>query len=35
MYPEDSNGRDRTFEISDILQALNGKLQFQSNSEGQ
>ena len=35
MYPEDSNGRDRTFEISDILQALNGKIfEFQSNSEG-
>ena len=35
MYPEDSNGRDRTFEISDILQALDGKVfEFQSNSEG-
>lgn len=35
MYPTDSNGRDRIFEIEDILHALNGKIfEFQSNSEG-
>lgn len=35
MYPEDSNGRDRVFEIADILHNLNGKVfEFQSNSEG-
>lgn len=35
MYPEDSNGRDRTYEISDILNALNDKVfQFVTNSEG-
>ena len=35
MYPEDSNGRDRTFEISDIINVLNHKIfAFQSNSEG-
>ena len=34
-YPTDSNGRDRIFEISDILHALNGKIfEWQSNSEG-
>ena len=35
MYPTDSNGRDRVFEIADILHNLNGKIfEFQSNSEG-
>ena len=35
MYPNDSNGRDREFEIQDILHNLNGKIfEFQSNSEG-
>ena len=35
MYPNDSNGRDRIFEIQDILHNLNGKIfEFQSNSEG-
>ena len=35
IYPTDSNGRDRIFEIEDILHALNGKLfEFQTNSEG-
>ena len=35
MYPTDSNGRDRVFEIQDILYHLDGKLfEFQSNSEG-
>ncbi len=36
MYPTDSNGRDRVFEIQDILHNLNGKVsEFQNNSEGQ
>ncbi len=26
MYPTDSNGRDRVFEIEDILHALSGKI---------
>ncbi|APX62400.1 A1S_2505 family phage non-structural protein [Acinetobacter schindleri] len=35
MYPTDSNGRDRVFEIQDILHNLNGKVfDFQNNSEG-
>lgn len=35
MYPTDSNGRDRIFEIEDILHNLQGKVfEFQSNSEG-
>lgn len=35
IYPTDSNGRDRSFEISDILHVLNGKIfEWQSNSEG-
>ena len=35
MYPTDSNGRDRVFEIQDILYALQGKVfDFQNNSEG-
>ena len=35
MYPTDSNGRDRVFEIQDILHNLNGKVfEFQNNSEG-
>lgn len=35
IYPVDSNGRDRVFEIQDILYGLNGKIfEFQSNSEG-
>jgi hypothetical protein len=35
MYPNDSNGRDRIFEIQDILHNLNGKIfESQSNSEG-
>ncbi|OTG94924.1 hypothetical protein [Acinetobacter sp. ANC 3832] len=35
MYPEDSNGRDRTFEIRDILNTLHNKIfQFETNSEG-
>ena len=35
IYPVDSNGRDRIFEIQDILHALDGKIfAFQSNSEG-
>ena len=35
MYPEDSNGRDRTFEISDIIKTLHEKVfVFQNNSEG-
>ncbi len=35
LYPTDQNGRDRVFEIQDILYALNGKIfEFQSNSEG-
>ncbi|MFW1734488.1 hypothetical protein ACG94V_14040 [Acinetobacter sp. ULE_I001] len=35
MYPNDSNGRDRIFEIQDILHNLNGKVfEFQSDSEG-
>ena len=35
MYPVDSNGRDRTYEISDILNALHEKVfQFIKNSEG-
>src|SRR5690606_2629396 len=35
MYPTDSNGRDRVFEIQDILYNLDGKLfEFQSNTEG-
>lgn len=35
MYPTDSNGRDREFEIADILHSLNGKIfEFQNNSEG-
>jgi hypothetical protein len=35
MYPTDSNGRDRIFEIQDILHNLQGKVfEFQNNSEG-
>ncbi|MFW1799158.1 hypothetical protein ACG9YX_03845 [Acinetobacter nematophilus] len=35
MYPNDSNGRDRIFEIQDILHNLHGKIiEFQPNSEG-
>lgn len=35
MYPTDSNGRDRVFEIEDILHNLNGRIfEFQTNSEG-
>ncbi len=35
MYPTDSNGRDRIFEIEDILYGLKGKVfEWQSNSEG-
>ena len=35
MYPTDSNGRDRNFEISDILHVLNGKIfDWQDHSEG-
>ena len=35
IYPVDSNGRDRVFEIEDILHNLNGKIfDFQNNSEG-
>lgn len=35
MYPTDSNGRDRIFEIQDILHHLHGQIfEFQSNSEG-
>lgn len=35
MYPVDSNGRDRTSEIADILHTLQGKIfEFQNNSEG-
>lgn len=35
MYPTDSNGRDRIFEIEDILHTLNGNVfHWQSNSEG-
>lgn len=35
MYPTDSNGRDRVFEIQDILYNLQGKVfEFQSNTEG-
>jgi hypothetical protein len=35
MYPTDSNGRDRIFEISDILYGLNGKVFEEKNhSEG-
>ncbi|WP_200854098.1 hypothetical protein, partial [Klebsiella pneumoniae] len=35
IYPTDSNGRERVFEIEDILHNLNTKLvDFQSHSEG-
>ncbi len=35
MYPIDSNGRDRVFEIQDILHMLQGNIfEFQNNSEG-
>ena len=35
MYPTDSNGRDRVFEIEDILHALSGKIfDFETNAEG-
>ena len=35
MYPTDSNGRDRIFEISDILHTLNGQIfEWQNKSEG-
>lgn len=35
MYPTDSNGRDRNFEISDILHVLSGKIfDWQDHSEG-
>lgn len=35
MYPTDSNGRDRAFEIEDILHVLSGKIfDFESNAEG-
>lgn len=35
MYPNDSNGRDRIFEIQDILHNLSGKIfQFKDQSEG-
>ncbi|ALH96751.1 hypothetical protein [Acinetobacter equi] len=35
MYPTDSNGRDRVFEIEDILHTMQDKIfNFQSNSEG-
>ncbi|TQR69607.1 hypothetical protein E2K73_04760 [Acinetobacter sp. RF15A] len=35
IYPTDSNGRERVFEIEDILHNLRGKIfDFQDNSEG-
>lgn len=35
MYPTDSNGRDRIFEISDILHVLNAKIfEVKEHSEG-
>lgn len=35
MYPNDSNGRDRIFEIQDILHNLSGKIfEFRDQSEG-
>lgn len=35
MYPNDSNGRDRIFEIQDILHSLNGKIfQLDEKNEG-
>ena len=35
IYPTDSNGRDRVFEIEDILYAMQNKIfDFQNNSEG-
>ena len=35
MYPNDSNGRDRIFEIQDILHNLSGKIfQFKDQSDG-
>lgn len=35
MYPNDSNGRDRIFEIQDILHNLSGKIfEFKDQSEG-
>ena len=35
IYPTDSNGRDRIFEISDILHVLNGKIfDWQNDAEG-
>lgn len=35
MYPNDSNGRDRIFEIQDIIHNLGGKIfDFKDNTEG-